>query len=87
MGANRERLRVRPQQPADPNCLVPHHMMGRKEEAMRIEQHEMMENLARLERQAAIKRLTPKDAAQILTAEGFIRWTEGEELRQQDFKS
>ena len=53
---------------------------------MRIEQHEMMENLARLEQEAAVKRLTPKEAAQVLTAEGFIRWTEGKPIRQQDFK-
>ena len=53
---------------------------------MRIEQHEMMENLARLERQAAARRLTSKEAAQILTAEGFTRWAEGKGLRQEDFK-
>ena len=28
----------------------------------------------------------PKLVAQVLTAEGFIRWTEGKTLRQQDFK-
>lgn len=31
--------------------------------------------------------LDPKAVAQVLTAEGFIRWAEGKKLRQQDFKS
>lgn len=30
--------------------------------------------------------MTPKEAAQILTAEGFVRWAEGKKLRLQDFK-
>ena len=30
--------------------------------------------------------ITAKEAAQLLTAEGFIRWTEGKKLRNQDFK-
>lgn len=34
---------------------------------------------------ASIK-VNPKAAAQVLTVEGFIRWAEGEKLRQQDFK-
>ncbi len=31
-------------------------------------------------------KVTSKEAALILTAEGFIRWCEGKALRQQDFK-
>lgn len=53
---------------------------------MRIEQHEIMENLARLEQQAAARRLTSKEATQLLTAEGFVRWAKGKGLRQEDFK-
>ncbi len=34
---------------------------------------------------AAIK-VDPKEVAQVLTAEGFMRWAEGKKLRQQDFK-
>ena len=32
-------------------------------------------------------KMTPKEAAQVLTAEGFIRWTEGKKLRPQDVKA
>ena len=34
---------------------------------------------------ASIK-ANPKAVAQVLTAEGFMRWAEGKKLRQQDFK-
>ncbi len=30
--------------------------------------------------------MTSKEATQILTLEGFIRWTEGKKIRFQDFK-
>ena len=30
--------------------------------------------------------MTSKEAAQILTNEGFMRWCEGKPIRQQDFK-
>ena len=31
-------------------------------------------------------KLTSKEAAQLLTNKGFIRWAEGKKLRPQDFK-
>jgi len=39
-----------------------------------------------MNRARATMKPSPKAMAQILTREGFIRWTEGKPLRNEDFK-